>query len=139
MSDFNAKNIEEFRAHGGRLGGRFEGAPIVLVHHSGRKSGAVHVNPMMYLPDDADANTIYVFASKNGAASNPDWYYNLVAAGQATVEVGTETYDVGVEEVAGAERDEIYAEQAHRYPRFAGYAQETEGIRTIPVLRLSRR
>lgn len=139
MSDFNAKNIEDFRANGGRVGGPFEGAPMVLVHHQGRKSGTEYVTPIMYLPDDADAKAIYVFASKAGAPTHPDWYHNLVAAGRTTVEVGTETYEVDVTEVTGTQRDEIYAEQARRYPGFAEYAEKTEGIRTIPVLRLSRR
>ena len=79
-NNWNDKIITEFRANGGRVGGNFEGAPVVLVHHHGRKSGREYVNPMMYMPDDADNDTIYVFASKGGAPSNPDWYYNLTAA-----------------------------------------------------------
>ncbi len=137
-SDWNAKVIAEFRANGGRVGGPFEGAPMVLVHHRGRKSGREYVNPVMYLPDDGDDDTIYVFATKAGAPSHPDWYYNLTAAGEGTVERGTGTYRVTVRELAGDERDRVYREQAHRYPGFAGYARQTAGIRTIPVLELKR-
>jgi deazaflavin-dependent oxidoreductase (nitroreductase family) len=137
-NDWNEKIIAEFRANDGRVGGHFEGAPIVLVHHRGRKSGREYVNPMMYLPNDSDDDTIYVFATKAGAPSNPDWYYNLTAAGEGTVERGTDTYRVTVHELSGDERDRIYDEQARRYPGFAGYAGQTAGIRTIPVLELTR-
>jgi len=136
--DWNAKTIAEFRANGGRVGGPFEGAPVVLVHHRGRKSGREYVNPVMYLPDERNDSTIYVFASAGGAPSNPDWYFNLTAAGEGTVERGTETYDVAVREVTGNERNRIYDEQARRYPGFAEYAHQTAGIRTIPVLELQR-
>ena len=137
-NNWNEKIIAEFRANGGRVGGPFEGAPVVLVHHRGRKSGREYVNPMMYLPHDNDDGTIYVFASKAGAPSNPDWYYNLTAAGKGTVERGTDIYGVTVRELSGDERDRIYDVQAQRYPGFAGYAQRTAGIRTIPVLELRR-
>jgi deazaflavin-dependent oxidoreductase (nitroreductase family) len=137
--DWNAKVIEEFRANGGRVGGNFEGAPMTLLHHRGRKSGRELVSPIMYLADDADPATIYVFATKGGHPSNPDWYSNATAAGEAEVEVGTEQYPVTVAELTGAERDRVYAEQARRYPGFAEYEQKTAGIRTIPVLALRRR
>ena len=136
--DWNAKTVAEFRANEGKVGGNFEGAPLVLLHHRGRKSGREYVTPTMYLPDDAHNDAIYVFATKGGAPSNPDWYYNLAAAGQGTVERGTETYPVTVRELTGAERDRIYAEQARRYPGFAEYARQTAGVRTIPVLELRR-
>jgi len=97
-----------------------------------------YVNPTMYLPDDSDDDTIYVFASKAGAPSHPDWFYNLTAAGEGTVERGTDTYGVTVRELSGDERDRVYNEQARRYPGFADYAQRTAGIRTIPVLELRR-
>ncbi|MFE3544594.1 nitroreductase/quinone reductase family protein [Nocardia sp. NPDC059177] len=136
--DWNTKIIAEFRANEGRVGGNFEGAPMLLIHHRGRKSGRELVTPTMYLADDNDPDTIYVFASKAGAPTNPAWYYNLTAAGSARVERGTETYPVTVAEVTGQTRDRIYAEQASRYPGFAGYAEKTAGIRTIPVLALAR-
>jgi deazaflavin-dependent oxidoreductase (nitroreductase family) len=101
--DWNAKTIAEFRANQGRVGGNFEGAPMVLVHHRGRKSGREYVNPMMYLPHDTEPDIIYVFATKAGAPANPDWYRNLTAAGDGSVERGTETYQVTVRELTGAE------------------------------------
>ncbi len=137
-NDWNAKVIAEFRANGGKVGGNFEGAPMTLVHHRGRKSGRDHVAPMMYLADENDPARIFVFASKAGAPTHPDWYYNLTAAGSGSVEVGTEEYPVQVTELSGAERDLVFAEQARRYPGFAEYENKTAGIRTIPVLALTR-
>ena len=137
-TSWNAKTIDEFRTNEGRVGGPFEGAPITLVHHRGRRSGHEFVTPMMYLAATDDPATIFVFASKAGAPTNPDWYYNLKAAGRAEVEVGTESYQVSVSELTGEERDRVYDEQAGRYPGFAQYAMKTAGIRTIPVLALRR-
>ena len=137
MSDWNEKVIADFRANGGQVGGQFTGAPMVLVHHRGRRSGQEYVNPMMYLASEGGDGTIYVFASKGGAPVNPDWYYNLTAAGACTVEVGTSTLPVTVRELHGEEYDRIYAEQARRYPGFAEYAEKTAGVRTIPVLELT--
>lgn len=136
--NWNEQVIEEFRANGGRVGGPFEDAPLVLVHHRGRKSGKGHIAPMMYLPHETDQDRVYVFASKGGAPTDPDWYRNLTAAGEGSVERGTESYPVTVHEVTGAERDRLYAEQASRYPGFAEYERKTAGIRTIPVLELRR-
>ncbi|GAB3259360.1 nitroreductase family deazaflavin-dependent oxidoreductase [Kineosporia babensis] len=138
MSDWNTKIIEEFRANEGRVGGPFAGAPMVLVHHRGRKSGREMLSPMMYLPHEDDPDVIFVFASKGGAPENPGWYYNLTAAGSAVVERGGETYPVLVREVNGDERDRRYATQAQKYPGFADYAAKTQGIRAIPVLELTR-
>ncbi|MCU1644998.1 MAG: hypothetical protein JWN03_5273 [Nocardia sp.] len=138
MTDWNANIVAEFRANEGRVGGPFEGAPMVLVHHVGRKSGRKTVSPMMFMQDEQDPATIYVFASKGGAPTNPDWYYNLTTAGEAEIEVGTAKYPVTVVEVTGPDRDRIYTEQGRRYPGFAEYAVKTEGIRTIPVLALRR-
>jgi deazaflavin-dependent oxidoreductase (nitroreductase family) len=136
--DWNAKTIAEFRANEGRVGGNFEGAPIVLVHHRGRNSGREYVTPMMYLPHDTEPDIVYIFATKGGAPTNPDWYYNVTAAGEAPVERGTETYTATVRELTGPERDRVYAEQARRFPGFAGYERQTAGVRTIPVLELTR-
>jgi deazaflavin-dependent oxidoreductase (nitroreductase family) len=138
MSDFNAQVIEEFRANQGRVGGSFEGSPMVLVHHRGRKSGTEYVVPLMYLADEDDADTIYVFASKAGAPTDPEWYRNLAAAGSGTIELGDETFDVAVSEVTGEARDRIFAEQASRFSGFAEYEEKTAGIRTIPVVALRR-
>ena len=90
----NATVIEEFRANEGRVGGPFEGAPVTLVHHRGRRGGRDYVTPMMYMADDTDPATIYVFASKAGAPSNPDWYYNLTSAGEAEKTAGIRTIPV---------------------------------------------
>ena len=136
--DWNANIIAEFRANEGKVGGPFEGAPVVLVHHRGRKSGREYVNPVMYFPNETEPDIIYVFATRGGAPTNPDWYYNLTADGDGSVELGTETYKVTVRELTGAERDRIYAEQARRYPGFAEYERQTAGVRTIPVLELRR-
>jgi|SRR5689334_6957139 len=136
--DWNAKTIAEFRANEGRVGGVFEGAPMVLVHHRGRISGRERVTPVMYLPLGTDPDVIYVFATKGGAPTNPDWYRNLAAAGDGSIERGTGSYKVNVRELTGAERDRIYAEQARRYPGFAEYERQTAGVRTIPVLELRR-
>ncbi len=138
VTDWNTRTIEEFRANEGRVGGTFEGAPMVLVHHRGRKSGREYVNPLMYLPDETNDSVIYVFATKGGAPSNPDWYYNLTTVGEGSIERGTDSYRVTVRELTGDERDRVYAEQARRYPGFAEYAKRNEGIRTIPVLELIR-
>jgi deazaflavin-dependent oxidoreductase (nitroreductase family) len=113
MSDWNAQIIGEFRANDGKVGGYFAGAPIALLHHRGRKSGREFVTPTMYLRG-SDPNTIYVFASKSGAPTHPDWYHNLVAAGRGEVEVGTDTYPVTVAELTGEERDRVYAERELR-------------------------
>lgn len=137
-NDWNAKIIEEFRANEGRVGGPFEGAPIVLVHHHGRTSGQERINPVMYQPHGSNDEVIYVFASKAGAPTHPDWYRNLTATGEGSVEVGTDRYAVTVRDLPGEERDRVFAEQVRRYPQFGEYAKKTEGIRTIPVLELTR-
>jgi deazaflavin-dependent oxidoreductase (nitroreductase family) len=136
--DWNTQIINEFRANEGRVGGDFEGAPITLVHHRGRKSGKQYVIPLMYLADEKDADIIYIFASKAGAPTNPDWYYNLNTAGHTDIERGTDKYTVTVTELTGERRDRIYAVQANRYPGFAEYQKKVEGIRAIPVLALQR-
>jgi deazaflavin-dependent oxidoreductase (nitroreductase family) len=137
IDDWNSKTIAEFRANEGRVGGVFEGATLVLLHHRGRKSGREYVTPVMCLRHDSEPDVIYVFATMGGAPTNPDWYYNLIAAGDGSVELGTETYNVTVRDVTGAERDRIYAEQAQRFPGFADYERQTVGVRTIPVLELT--
>jgi deazaflavin-dependent oxidoreductase (nitroreductase family) len=135
-NNWNQTVIDEFRANDGKVGGNFAGAPIVLLRHTGRRSGREYVSPVMYLGGEGDR--IYVFASKGGAPENPDWYHNLTSAGAAVVEVGTETYPVNVTELTGPERDRVYAEQARRYHGFAEYADRTKGVRLIPVLALDR-
>ncbi len=134
MDDFNTPIIEEFRANGGKVGGNFEGAPMLLLTTVGAKSGKTRVNPMMYLDDDGRR---YVFASKAGAPTNPDWYHNLLAHPEASIEVGSDVVDVVATPLTGADRDRIYAEQASRYPGFAEYQEKTD--RVIPVVALDPR
>jgi deazaflavin-dependent oxidoreductase (nitroreductase family) len=131
-NDFNERNIAEFRANHGRVGGPFEGAPLVVLHTVGARSGKPRTNIMMYLADGA---RYLVFASKNGADDNPDWYWNLKANPNARIEVGDDIIDVQATELQGAERDEKYALQAQRYPGFAEYARMTSRI--IPVVALT--
>ena len=134
--DWNAKTIAEFRANEGKVGGVFDGAPLALVRHRGRKSGREYVTPMMYVAHETEPDVIYVFASKGGAPTNPDWYYNLTATGDGTVERGTETYKVTVRELAGAERDRVYAEQARHFPGFAEYARQPPASAPFPCSHL---
>jgi len=130
-TDFNAHTIAEFRANHGQVGGNFAGAPMLLLHTVGARSGAPRVNPVMYM---ADGDRYLVFATKAGSDSNPDWYYNLLAHPEIQIEVGDETLTVQAVELHGAERDADYAEQARRYPGFAAYERQTERI--IPVIAL---
>lgn len=135
-ADFDAMNnpvIEEFRTRGGVAGGMFEGKPLVLVHHIGAKSGIERIAPLVALVED---DRTYVFASKGGADAHPDWYRNLVANPQITVEQGTETYAATARVLEGAERDEVYARQSAAQPQFAEYQRKTE--RVIPVIELVR-
>ena len=131
-ADFNAQIIEEFHANQGRVGGMFEGLPLLLLHHTGAKSGKSRINPLAYQADDG---RYVVFASKGGAPTNPDWYHNLKAHPNVTVEVGTDTIDVVASEATGEERDRLYRTQAERTPQFAEYQQKTD--RVIPVMVLT--
>jgi len=132
-TDWNARVIDEFRSHDGQVGGNFAGAPVLLLHTRGARSGAERVNPMMYLDE---GGRTFVFASKAGADTNPDWYHNLVAHPRVSVELGTERFDADATPVHGSERDRIFAIQAERYPGFAEYQSKTQ--RVIPVVELAR-
>jgi deazaflavin-dependent oxidoreductase (nitroreductase family) len=131
-ADFNAKIIEEFRANEGRVGGVFEGNPLLLLHHTGAKSGRSRINPLAY---QSDGGRYVIFASKAGAPSNPDWYHNLKAQPNVSIDVGTDTIDVVASEATGEERERLYRTQAERIPQFADYEQQTE--RVIPVIVLT--
>ncbi len=133
LKEMNRRNIEEFRANRGKVGGRFEGAPMLLLTTTGAKSGKSYTTPLMYLPD---GDRIVVFASKGGAPSHPDWYRNLVANPKVTVEVGADTREMTATSATGPERDELYTRQAEAYPQFAEYQQKT--TRQIPVVILER-
>jgi deazaflavin-dependent oxidoreductase (nitroreductase family) len=129
FGDWNGQIINEFRANGGKVGGHFAGAPLLLLHHIGARTGKERVNPVMY---QAVGGAYAVFASKAGAPTNPDWYHNLVANPEVTVEVGTETKSVRARVATGEERDTIWAIQKQRYPGFADYEART--TRRIPVV-----
>jgi deazaflavin-dependent oxidoreductase (nitroreductase family) len=130
--DFNERNIAEFRANHGRVCGNFEGAPLLVLHTVGAKSGEPRTNIMMY---QADGDRYLVFASYAGADQNPAWYWNLKANPDARIEVGDDIVDVHATELEGKERDEKYALQAERYPGFADYEAKTS--RVIPVVALT--
>jgi deazaflavin-dependent oxidoreductase (nitroreductase family) len=132
--NMNAKIIEEFHTNEGRVGGMFEGLPLLLLHHTGAKSGATRTNPLAY---QADNGRYVVFASKGGAPTNPDWYHNLKAHPNVTIEVGTDTIDVIAGEATGEERDRLFRTQAERIPQFGEYEEKTD--RVIPVIVLTPR
>ncbi|MEH1027448.1 nitroreductase family deazaflavin-dependent oxidoreductase [Micromonospora profundi] len=129
MSGWNDKVIEEFRANGGQVGGQFAGAPLLLLHTVGAKSGQSRVNPMMYLKVDGG---YAVFASKGGAPTSPDWYHNLLAQPRVRAEIGTETVGLVARVATGDERERIWNAQKAAYPGFADYEQKT--TRQIPVV-----
>jgi deazaflavin-dependent oxidoreductase (nitroreductase family) len=128
----NALIIEEFRANHGRVGGYFEGAPMLLLHTVGARTGEPRINPAMYLPD---GGRYLVFATNAGREGNPSWYHNLLAHPDARIEVGDGVIDVHATELPRSERDIHYAEQARRFPAFAGYEEKTSRI--IPVVALT--
>jgi deazaflavin-dependent oxidoreductase (nitroreductase family) len=130
--DFNERNIAEFRANHGRVGNNFEGAPLVVLHTVGAKSGEPRTNIMMY---QADGGRYLIFASYAGADKNPAWYWNLKANPDTRIEIGDDIINVHATELEGKERDEKYALQAERYPGFADYESKTS--RVIPVVALA--
>jgi deazaflavin-dependent oxidoreductase (nitroreductase family) len=129
---FNTRNIAEFRANHGRVGGQFEGAPLLVLHTVGARSGEPRSNIMMYLED---GERYLVFASKAGADTSPAWYFNMRANPRVRIEVGDDAFEAEATELTGAERDDKYAEQARRFPGFGEYQEKT--TRTIPVIALS--
>lgn len=131
-AEFNAQIIEEFHANGGHVGGMFEGMPLLLLHHTGAKSGTSRINPLVY---QQDGNRYVIFASKAGAPTNPDWYHNLKAHPNVKIEVGSDTIDVVASEADGEERDRLFRIQMERAPQFAEYEQKTD--RVIPVITLT--
>ena len=138
MSDFNDWNrqiIEEFRANAGKVGGRFEGAPMILVHHRGARTGTERVTPLVYLPYQ---DAFVVFGSKAGAPTHPHWFLNLVANPETDVEVGSETVPVRARVAEGDEREQLWSKQMQLMPGFAEY-EKTAGGRQIPVVILERR
>jgi len=133
MPDFNRQIIDEFHSNGGKVGGMFQDATLLLLHHRGAKTGTERVNPLRY---QAVGDDFAVFASKAGAPTNPDWYHNLLAHPSTTVEVGTETIAVRARVASPEERQRIWTAQKERVPQFAEYEEKT--TRQIPVVILER-
>jgi deazaflavin-dependent oxidoreductase (nitroreductase family) len=134
MTDFNQRIIDEFRANDGQVGGGFAGAPIVILHTTGAKSGRARVTPLV--AQQGDDGTLYVFASKAGAPDNPDWYHNLLAHPEVEVEFGKEQFAATATPLTGSERDRIFTRQKELIPTFADYESKT--TRIIPVVALIR-
>jgi deazaflavin-dependent oxidoreductase (nitroreductase family) len=131
MNDWNTRVIEEFRANDGKVD-QFKGMTMLLLHHTGAKSGRDYVNPLVYL---ADGDRMVIFASKGGSDTNPDWYHNLVAHPDVKVELaGGNLIDARAVVLQGTERDQIYDRQVERVPVFAEYRDKTK--RRIPVIAL---
>jgi deazaflavin-dependent oxidoreductase (nitroreductase family) len=134
MSDWNTNIIEEFRANEGKVGGQFEGYPLILIHHIGARSGTERVNPVSCFPQSD--GRFAIIASNGGAPTNPDWYYNLKAHPEIKVEFGTETFAVAVRELEGVEREKVWADVVSAVPAVVNTQNKT--TRTIPVLLLTR-
>jgi deazaflavin-dependent oxidoreductase (nitroreductase family) len=134
MNEHNQMIINEFRANEGKVGGPFEGSPVVLLTTTGAKTGQPRINPLVSLIDDD--GTMYVIASAAGAPKHPAWFHNLVATPSVQVEYGTETFQANASVITGEKRDELYALQVERFASFAEYEEKTS--RTIPVVVLNR-
>jgi deazaflavin-dependent oxidoreductase (nitroreductase family) len=132
--EFNKKIIDEFRANGGAVTGMFAGAPMILINHRGAKSGTPYTSPLVYT---RDGDNYVIIASKGGAPEDPQWFRNVVAHPDITVEVGSETIPVRARVAEGEERDRLFRAQADLMPNFADYATKT--TRTIPVVVLEPR
>ncbi len=130
-TEYNAKIIDEFRANQGRVGGTWEDTPLLLLHHTGAKTGVSRVNPVAYLPDDP---RYFIWAANGGAPKHPAWYQNLKTHPVTRIEVGGETFDVVAEEAAGDERDRLFAEAIEHYPQLADAANKTTCVIPIVVL-----
>ena len=136
MSDTNNWNqtvIDEFRANSGKVGSHFAGSTLLILHTFGAKSGKERINPVMYV---ADGDRLVIIASKAGAPTNPDWYYNILAHPLVTVEVGTEQFQAQAEIASEPERTRLFNKMVEVAPGFAEYQQKT--TRIIPVITLTR-
>ncbi len=133
FAELNKQLIAEFRSNGGKLSGQFASAPILIVNHTGAKSGNTYSTPLAYTKD---GDKYVIIASMGGAPNNPSWYHNLVAHPQVTLELGTEKFKARSTEVKGAERDRLFAAQAKLIPQFDEYQKKTS--RRIPVFTLER-
>ena len=133
VNDWNQAIIAEFRANGGKVGGPFADATLLLLHTTGAKSGQPRINPVVYT---TDGDRLIVIASKAGAPTNPDWYHNLVANPLVTVEVGTEQFQAHATVAAEPERTRLFEQMSAQRPGFAEYQRNT--TRVIPVIVLTR-
>jgi deazaflavin-dependent oxidoreductase (nitroreductase family) len=137
--DFNARVIREFQENDGKVGPPFEGAPMILVHHRGAKSGTVRTTPLRYF---VDGDRYLIVASKAGAPTNPDWYHNVKANPELAVDVatdeGVEKLTVQAAELTGPERESLWTRIVDEAPGFGDYAEKTNGVRTIPIFGLTR-
>ena len=131
--EFNKKIIEEFRANGGKAGGMFANAPMILITMKGAKSGQTRVTPLVY---SKDGDRYVVIASMAGAPNNPDWYYNLKAHPDVSVEIAGEKFQVKARITSGEERERLFNQQAAQLPVFDDYRKKT--TRQIPVFVLER-
>jgi len=134
LNDWNRQIMDEFRANSGKVGGDFEGVPMVIVHHTGAKSGTVRHAPLTYL---ANGDDVVIFGTKGGSPTHPAWYHNLIANPDTVIELGSETLPVRVREAKGEERDDLFERQKKAMPPFIAYEAAT--TRVIPVLVLERR
>jgi len=132
-NNWNQAIIDEFRTNSGKVGGRFEGSTLLLLHTVGAKSGQERINPVAYV---AEGNRIMIVASKAGAPTNPDWFYNILARPQVTVEVGTEQFQAQATIAAEPERTRLFNKMVEMMPGFAEYQNKT--TRVIPVIILTR-
>jgi deazaflavin-dependent oxidoreductase (nitroreductase family) len=131
-AEYNAKLIDEFRDNEGRVGGIWEGTPLLLLHHAGARLGVSRVNPVGYL---ADESRYVIFASNGGAPRNPAWYHNLRAKPRTRIEVGRKLIEVVAEEATGEERERLFRRASERFPDLAKHARKTD--RDIPVIVLT--
>ncbi|HEV2377089.1 MAG TPA: nitroreductase family deazaflavin-dependent oxidoreductase [Streptosporangiaceae bacterium] len=129
VDDFNSQVIKEFRENAGKVGGPFEGAPLLLLHTTGAKTGQERINPVMY---QQVTGGYAVFASRGGAPTNPDWFHNLVAHPSVEAEIGTEMLRLTARVAEGEERGRIWSAQKRDFPQFADYERNTD--RQIPVV-----
>ena len=132
-SDWNTQIIEEFHANGGKVGGQFAGADLLLLHTVGAKSNQERINPLVYFKD---SDKYVIVASKGGAPTNPDWYYNIVAHPDVSLEIGAEHFKAHATVLEPEERNRIFAEIAQKSPGFAKYQEGT--TRIIPIIQLER-
>ncbi|HUB68915.1 MAG TPA: nitroreductase family deazaflavin-dependent oxidoreductase [Acidimicrobiales bacterium] len=128
-NDWNRQIIDEFRANSGRVSS-FGEVTLLLLHTKGARTGTERINPLAY--QRLGPTSVAIFASKAGAPNNPDWYHNIVANPDVTVEIGDQTHKVRARVASGEERSQIWERQKTAVPGFADYEQKTS--RQIPVI-----